>query len=361
MLTLPLPILTFVLAAVACALLWRLEIGNTLARRLFTAAFAVIAAGTLLTGLRFGYGLQQLVALQRMIPLCVGPLIYLGFAALSRPAEAMPPLVKGHLGVAALAALVPQLLPVLRPGLDLLIAASYLIYASLLLVLWRRGSEALTHAALQAVPGLRHWMLGACTLLLAMLVFDIGIAISFALQHAGQALALISYGSVLLMGFAVLAIVVLARRRAAPVVVGPAQASARPGADTRQSPEPAGIACDVDPDSLELEKAARLLLNKTRLYLDKGLTLDRLAKRLHVPARSLSRAINQTQAQNVSRYVNGFRASHAASLLATSDLSVTAITDQSGFLSRSNFYREFERIYGCSPKAYRAQMQQQGG
>ena len=42
-------------------------------------------------------------------------------------------------------------------------------------------------------------------------------------------------------------------------------------------------------------------------YLDPDLTLARLARRLHVPIKQLSLAINMVKGENVSRYVNGFR------------------------------------------------------
>jgi len=51
--------------------------------------------------------------------------------------------------------------------------------------------------------------------------------------------------------------------------------------------------------------------------------------------------------------VNGFRLAHAATLLRETQLSVTEIAALSGFLSRSNFYREFQRSYGQSPVTYR--------
>lgn len=95
------------------------------------------------------------------------------------------------------------------------------------------------------------------------------------------------------------------------------------------------------------------MLIETQLFLDTDLTLERLARRLHVPTRAVSEAINQSQGMNVSQYVNGFRLTHAAELLKTTDLPVTQVTEQSGFLTRSNFYREFERVFAMSPSAYR--------
>lgn len=222
--------------------------------------------------------------------------------------------------------------------------------------LWRQGSDRLIYASLEAVHGLWLWMLGAAAMLVVSLVFDTWIAISFAMQRPDNAVELISYGSACLVLVAIFAIVVFSRRKEGnshSLTHSNGQSVAQVTGKARRP--------EIEDGSVELEQAARALLVQSQLYLDNGLTLDRLAKRLHVPARSLSKAINQTQQMNLSKYVNGFRAEHAAGLLATSALSVTAITEQSGFMSRSNFYREFERVYGLSPTAYRkAQLQGAG-
>jgi transcriptional regulator GlxA family with amidase domain len=69
--------------------------------------------------------------------------------------------------------------------------------------------------------------------------------------------------------------------------------------------------------------------------------------------RNLSAVINQSKGMIVSQYVNRFRLDHAAQLLKTTQISVTDIATQSGFLTWSNFYREFQRRYGKSPATYR--------
>jgi AraC-like DNA-binding protein len=46
---------------------------------------------------------------------------------------------------------------------------------------------------------------------------------------------------------------------------------------------------------------------------------------------------------------------HAAEMLLKSDDPVAQISEKSGFLTRSNFYREFQRVYGTTPAAYRDQ------
>lgn len=329
---LPLPILSFILSAAACVMIWRLEVGSPLARALFTAVFALIAATTLLTGIRFGYGIEAFAPVQRVIPLFIGPLIYLGFLAYTKPPAQMRRPLALHLTFWGLIALLPQIIPAVRIAYDAAIGASYLVSAALLLRLWRRGPDALAGAPLDLTRGLRLWILVAATMLLVMLIFDAAIAVSFATGQREEALTLISAGSIVSALGLLTAIISFSNRPA---------------------PDAPAVAPSATDDAAQLEQRAASLLTDTRLFLDTNLTLDRLAKRLHVPARALSEAINQTQGVNVSQYVNGFRLTHAAHLLETTDLPVTQITEQSGFLTRSNFYREFERVFAMSPTAYR--------
>lgn len=316
-----------------CALIWRVDFGNHLARGLFTMVFVLIALGTLLVGVRFGYGIERFIAIQRVIPLFVGPFIYLGFLALTRPPDDLWRVARYHLGAALFAALLPQLFPPLRGGFDVMIGLSYLVYAIALVRLWRKGADSLSHAALSMTAGLRSAMLYSAGMLGVILIFDTSIAISFAMQRVDDAVWLVSLGSFISLLSLIAAVIAVSRL----LGDGPAVRAA-PVADNAH---------------VKLEQTAREFLEQSQLYLDTDLTLERLAKRLHVPARALSEAINQTQKMNVSQYVNGFRLSHAAGLLRESSLSVSRIMEQSGFLTRSNFYREFERVYAVSPIAYR--------
>ena len=95
------------------------------------------------------------------------------------------------------------------------------------------------------------------------------------------------------------------------------------------------------------------LLAETHLYRDPDLSLSRLARRLGQPVKSVSRTINAATGSSVSHYINGWRINEAADLLRTTSRKVDDISQACGFLSRSNFYREFHRIYGMTPAAYR--------
>lgn len=113
-------------------------------------------------------------------------------------------------------------------------------------------------------------------------------------------------------------------------------------------------------DSAEEEPADRDLLDRLdrlvageRLYLDPDLTLARLARRLRVPVKRLSVAVNRTTGENVSRFINGFRVRHAGERLDAGDPVTTAMLE-SGFNTKSNFNREFLRVTGMTPSAWAA-------
>ncbi len=92
-----------------------------------------------------------------------------------------------------------------------------------------------------------------------------------------------------------------------------------------------------------------------RWFLDPELTLSRLSRKLTIPAKQISIAVNQVHNQSISRFINAYRIEHAQrALIETSD-PVTQIFMRSGFQTKSNFNREFSRIVGMTPSAYRKQ------
>lgn len=88
-----------------------------------------------------------------------------------------------------------------------------------------------------------------------------------------------------------------------------------------------------------------------RPFLDPDLTLARLSRRMLVPAKQLSAAINRVKRENVSRYINRHRIDHACGMM-TGGKSVTDAMLSSGFNTKSNFNREFLRVKGESPSSW---------
>ena len=298
LLTFPIPVLTFLLATAAGFAVFRQDVGPRLARGLFLGFFFSVAVGSLMVGLRFGYGIETFVPIQRALPLLGGPLLYLGFAVLSVSRIYAVRLVAVHLGITLALALFVPIVGRSWEGVDLLIPISFCVYALSLVLLRRKGANALTRARLEAVPALlRMMVVGAAFLLLFGLV-DSAISISFALERRDDAMALISGASVVLM-VVMSAVIFLSGRSFS-------------GQGVTTMP--------LEVDHAGVAQDAEAFLVKTQLYLDTDLTVERLAKRLHVPARTLSSAINNREGINVSQYVNGFRLRHAAQLLETTDL-----------------------------------------
>lgn len=108
---------------------------------------------------------------------------------------------------------------------------------------------------------------------------------------------------------------------------------------------------DAEEDAALMRRLGAVLVGE-KLYLDPDLTLARLARRLRVPAKTLSATINRVTGENVSRHVNRCRVDHARGLLAAGQ-SVTEAMLGSGFNTKSNFNREFARITGGTPSAWR--------
>lgn len=330
----PLPMITALLFGVVAVLVWRLELGILRARVLFSALFGLCAIEALLVGLRFGYGIEALIPLQRTLPLFLGPLMYLGFAAMTVGRREFPRVALRHLcAPIIILALFWFTVDDLR-HLDWVISGSYLFYMIALFLLWRKGPDALVHARIEVAQSVSSWIIRAICLLLFVLTLDSAIALDFAINQGANVTALISFGTIPLI------LILLAILITLPPML------------TRSSPA-MRTTTEFGTKDAETEAKLRNLMDEERLFLDPNLTVQRLAKRLHLPARSVSGAINRTRGLNVSQYVNEFRLAHASEMLINSGDSVAKVAELSGFLARSNFYREFQRVFGQSPAEYR--------
>jgi AraC-like DNA-binding protein len=122
--------------------------------------------------------------------------------------------------------------------------------------------------------------------------------------------------------------------------------------------EPTVIATDVDhADNTQRDAQIMLqvdrLMYEERLFLDADLTLTRLARKLCMPAKQVSAAINAIAGENVSRHVNRYRIDYACQQLLDGK-SITQTIYESGFNTKSNFNREFLRLKLASPSDWLA-------
>ncbi|MCU0910593.1 MAG: helix-turn-helix domain-containing protein [Rhodobacteraceae bacterium] len=221
--------------------------------------------------------------------------------------------------------------------LDAVVVAVFAGYGAAILMALHRDAGALPLARLEAggLP-VRVWRALAVALIVSA-ASDVGIALVVMSGRADLTGAIIStFSSAALLAIAVLGL------------WGDGL-----GQDEGPAPEtPAGAAQDTA-DDRALVARLDALLEGERLYLDADLTLARLARRLRVPAKQLSAAVNRATGENISRYVNGFRIRHACGLLAQR-MPVTEAIYASGFNTKSNFNREFRRVTGHSPSDWQA-------
>lgn len=122
---------------------------------------------------------------------------------------------------------------------------------------------------------------------------------------------------------------------------------------------PAPLADEVPAVAEELQEVYQrwlALLEQQQLYqLEFGITLAQAARKLQVPARQLSQAVNQCYGASFSVLLNDKRIEKAKQLLLQSPpLPVTEVMYQAGFATKSNFHKEFARVTGMTPSAYRS-------
>ncbi|SFR13101.1 AraC-type DNA-binding protein [Poseidonocella sedimentorum] len=179
--------------------------------------------------------------------------------------------------------------------------------------------------------------------LIASAISDVLIAVAFASGHAGWAGWLITISSSLIL-------LALGMLSGSPAASGPQEEE-----DEDDQPAAAPIP-QTSQEDVDILARLEAFLSREPLHLEPNLTLTRLARRLHLPEKRLSAAVNRTTGANVSRYINGWRIRHACGLIENGQ-SVTEAMLDSGFNTKSNFNREFLRETGVAPSTWREKAQ----
>lgn len=342
MIFVPLPFVVALILALLAVRLMRSEEGGR-HHALFLALIAAYAVQSVLVGLRWGYDLRAVLPFQAALASLIAPLAYIAFRSLTEDEakdgapRLWPHLVLPPLAVAVLFAWQPA-------PIGPLVVTLFLAYGGGLFWLARRGPDGLIGSRLDgALRSYRALVLTAAALIGSALM-DVVISLDLDWTGGRNTPALIA-------SFNVLALLALGTAAAAADSAAPEAAGEEPAAHPQTAEDAA--AEDMTAEDAGIIAALDTLMRERRLYTDADLDLGRLARRLVLPARRLSQAINRTHGVSVSHYVNDLRIHEAQRLLRETDLPVTRVMVEAGFLTKSNFNREFRRAAGTSPSAWR--------
>lgn len=308
------------------------------ARSLFFLLFLLMALESSLVGARFAFETHRFLPLQRVLPVWIAPSAYLSFAVLTGPLDKKRRTIVLNGLVALAVTAVIFMLPPPSGYVDVLIAGTFIAYTAALVSIWVRGADVFCEMPTGLMPLLHKLLAVAVAAMTATLVIDALIAVFFARQMENAAAVTVSLVSLLTLIAAVGGTVFSLSGRGG---------RRSDGADSSED----------EAEWHALVERAQEVLTGQGLYRDSGLTLTRLARRVGVPDRHLSNAVNRCLGISVSQFVNQVRLEEAARLLTATGEPVSVIQQQVGFLTRSNFYREFQKHFGEAPGIYRKNAQ----
>ncbi|WP_429929761.1 helix-turn-helix domain-containing protein [Agrobacterium vitis] len=317
--------------------------------KLFLLLLAVMAVQSVLVGLRWGYGMMLVMPAMSALATVIPPLSFLAFRSLTSSRADRQDRGFSQLDwLYAVPTAIVLVLSIAGGGpIDAIIILTFLAYGLALLWLARLGPDGLTASRLDGA--LRSYRALQCMAasLLASAVTDIVISLDFAFGGGRHAATVVS---------AFMTLILLALGFAASLAES--GASSDENGREEQKGENAGdkpVPRSASEEDAQIASALAAMMVEKQLYKDVDLNLGRLARRLGLPARSVSNAVNRVHSMSVSQYVNNQRVSEACRLLRESDEPITSIVFEAGFMTKSNFNREFLRVTGQSPSAWRRQ------
>ncbi len=304
------------------------------AHQLFLLLVALYAVQSLLLSLRWGYGVDAVGLWVALIAPVLPVIAYLSYIALTMRLRGLRlwPLVWVPLNWVVLV-MAPQ-------AADAVILVTYLGFGGLLVRLGWLGADQLALSPLGNAREIAIAMGMTGGALIASGLTDIYVIVDF-IRNEGRNVGLI----------------VTFVQTAFMLVIGGAAAMGRVAADTEISGDvsdtPAQTTVAATDEDGEIIARLEALFETEGLHKNEELSLRRLARRLQLPDRRVSNAINRVKGMSVSQFVNHTRIQDACGLLKTTDDTVLEISLAAGFASKSNFNREFLRVTGMTPSKWR--------
>jgi len=304
-------------------------------RRLLSAAMLILGLLNLLTLLALGDPGSPVLDLRPALAVALPALLYLHLATAMRVGQALQPTDAIHM-IGPLVATAVRLLPAPGQWLDLVIVLPNLCYLGLITREARSGANSFANLGPALASLLDQWRRLVMFFQVFVLYFDmlIMLEIDDAADAAPQPWMFGAAGMLLTLGFSYLLVASLHRK-------GPLM-----WASSRQR--------HLNPEHEALIARLEDTLLTSSAFLDPNLTLQRFARKVGVPTREVSAAINDNRNCNYNQWLNNFRIKEAQRLMREHPAqSVTEVMYASGFQNKSTFNAAFLAVSSESPTAWR--------
>lgn len=117
------------------------------------------------------------------------------------------------------------------------------------------------------------------------------------------------------------------------------------------------FATSIEDNAEEIFSQLKSIVERDKVYLDPGLTRQKLAEHTGINAKTISAILNQHANRSFNDFVNYYRVREVCEDLLSSKnkhLTISGVALASGFNSQATFQRAFKNIKGMSPKEYLA-------
>ena len=103
-----------------------------------------------------------------------------------------------------------------------------------------------------------------------------------------------------------------------------------------------------------------MYVEQVRQYIDKNLSdpemnREKIASAVHISQDYLSYFFHKETGTQLTSYIAEMRIRRARQLLLSTDMTLEEIGEETGFSNSSYFHRQFKKITGLTPSAYRKQ------
>ncbi|WP_375054864.1 helix-turn-helix domain-containing protein [Zobellella sp. DQSA1] len=339
MIAIPLPFVVSLLLFLLAIILWMKPSQEGRAPSLFAALCALTTA---IVGLRWTQDMAIFRMLQPVCAALVPMAAWYCFSRAHQPGRLSPLHWSGPVVVAAGSLGYPYW----HVPLDLLLTMLYIGYGIALL---RSSRTMASEVRLSDVEWVKYAERVAGYMLLFSACIDGALTLDFALYAGAHAMYVLAVGYTLLLPTLALAVVMVSQS------TQPDEAAENVQSESGPLAQESAINILGDDEAHAIIAKLDTLMREKQAFLDPDLTLSRLSRKLTIPARQISMAVNQIHGRNLSKVLNEYRIEHAKERLLTSDESITQVYLSSGFQTKSNFNREFSRVTGQTPSAFRRQ------